>query len=473
MKQRNEFYSKSGPESRRNKSSSNENRSAILLCAAMTLSACVLMQSRAIYHMDLDAASNPDGDGGTNPKHIPFHRRGGEKYSLHLGHRPPKLQKQQRDKKRARQQQQQAQEELAALQEGASINAQNNENNEFPQEIQDAGGVDINNNDGIDVKNDNTIITPTQPADPVAQQDNIIPDNSEQALETQPQVEQRPQPTEAPKSILSELLLGEGDTPPKRDPFSCEGMMARIQQDGIQLVAFDFDKSILDIHTKGKWKGSASDLVPHVRPDMKCLIRNCRERGIHVAVATFSTQKDLIQEVLQEALGYARIEQQEQQQDEGPGGTGNQESHTANDASSNSIHLFTGPYIPVYGRDDVITGSNKGKQSQLLMAMEAANRQLKISMVDVPVESEAAHLQPEDHSETTNKDGEKLSSTSAPVIITAASTLLVDDDRQNIQTAIEDGYQTILFRPDDALTKAAPAVLAAEAAAEENSNRHQ
>ena len=424
--------------------------------------------------MDLDASGN-NPDGGTNPKHIPFHRRGGEKYSLHLGHRPPKLQKQQSDKKRARQQQlllqEQAQEDIDALQE--VVNAQNSENNEISQDIQDTGGVDIINNGGIPVSHDNTIITPTQPADPVAQQGNILPDNaSEQAQQTQVQVQQ--QVTEAPKSILSELLLGD-DSPPKRDPFSCEGMMARIQQDGIQLVAFDFDKSILDIHTKGKWKGPASDLVPHVRPDMKCLIRNCRERGIHVAVATFSTQKDLIQEVLQEALGYTRTEQQKVP-DTGPGDV-NQDSPTANDAGDSSNHLFTGPYIPVYGRDDVVEGSNKGKQSQLLLAMEAINRQTKITMADIPVlvEGETAQLQQqEDAGEHTNKDGEKqLASTTAPALITAASTLLVDDDRRNIQIAMEDGYRTILFRPDDALTKAAPAVPAAEAAVEEGAVHHQ
>ena len=113
--------------------------------------------------------------------------------------------------------------------------------------------------------------------------------------------------------------------------------MARIQQDGILLVAFDFDMTILDIHTKGRWEGSASDLVPHVRPDMKCLIRNCRDTGIHVAVTTFSSQKELIQEVLQTALGYAHKDEQEKL--EGDAG-GNEMESVTTDKPINTVNHF-------------------------------------------------------------------------------------------------------------------------------------
>jgi len=89
--------------------------------------------------------------------------------------------------------------------------------------------------------------------------------------------------------------------------------------------------TIVDVHTGGRWKKSAAELMTHVRPEFECLIEGCLERGIHVAVATFSKQKELLQEVLGDAIQ-------------------------------------TDIEIPIYGGDDTVAAHMKGKQSQLILA---------------------------------------------------------------------------------------------------------
>ena len=376
--------------------------------------------------MDMDNISSANGEYYStqqHPKHIPFHRRGGEKYALHVGHRPPK--RQQRRKKKQRQQQSLTKGGLPDLLEEELRDIAQNSNQDNLDNLQN----DMANNNNIinsvvEPEEPKVIVPPTQPEESVPQ-NHILPDPVQ------------PLPTEAPKSLLADILTP--DTPPPRDPFSCEGMMARIQQDGIQLVAFDFDKSILDIHTQGKWDQSAADLVPHVRPDMKCLIRNCRERGIHVAVATFSTQKDLIQEVLQEALGYSHAPSLAE-----GGGPGGEEGSDAT-TNTNNNHPFTGPYIPVYGREDKVDDHTRGKQSQLILAMEGFNRQNNASNNNNNNNNHPVEAIQQKEGET---EGAETPSTPPPMI-TPASTLLVDDDRTNVKIAQDDGYQTILFRPDD------------------------
>ncbi|GKY97640.1 hypothetical protein MPSEU_000722400 [Mayamaea pseudoterrestris] len=103
----------------------------------------------------------------------------------------------------------------------------------------------------------------------------------------------------------------------------------------VQLVAFDFDATIIDIHTGGRWKGTAAELSKHVRPTFQCFVKYCLEGGIHVSVATFSTQTELIAAVL---------------------------THSIDHTDANAI--------PVFGDDD----RSEGKQSQLLLSMNHFNQ---------------------------------------------------------------------------------------------------
>lgn len=110
--------------------------------------------------------------------------------------------------------------------------------------------------------------------------------------------------------------------------------------DRILLAAFDFDATILDFHTGGQWEGNKQDLVSHVRPEFKCFLSQCLDKGIRVAVVTFSTQTRMIAKVLEKAIPHSRAKD-----------------------------------IVIFGWDDQVKGYSKGKQSQLFLAMEHFNKQ--------------------------------------------------------------------------------------------------
>jgi hypothetical protein len=114
------------------------------------------------------------------------------------------------------------------------------------------------------------------------------------------------------------------------------------------------------------------------------------DRGIHVAVATFSTQKDLVDGVIQRSISFTS-------------------------RSSENID------IPIFGGHDRVRNHGDGKQSQLLLAMNYFNKQ-----------------------------GMNYSaSKSASDRISPASTVLIDDDGRNIAIAKRDGYRTIHYDPSD------------------------
>lgn len=66
--------------------------------------------------------------------------------------------------------------------------------------------------------------------------------------------------------------------------------MSALHQAGINLLAIDFDLTLIDVHTGGCWAGSAATLAARVRPCMKQLMDEALSFGTHVAVVTFSPQ---------------------------------------------------------------------------------------------------------------------------------------------------------------------------------------
>ena len=70
----------------------------------------------------------------------------------------------------------------------------------------------------------------------------------------------------------------------------------------VKVLAIDFDLTIINVHTGGKWKESSHELSNCVRPLFKSLIPAANESGILIAVVTFSRQVDLIKEVLLESM---------------------------------------------------------------------------------------------------------------------------------------------------------------------------
>lgn len=87
----------------------------------------------------------------------------------------------------------------------------------------------------------------------------------------------------------------------KMDKYS--SMVQKLLSLSIKLVAVDFDKTIINIHTRGSWQFTSKSLVSRVRPSFKQFFTAVlNTNGLHVAVVTHSPQIPLIREVLEQAL---------------------------------------------------------------------------------------------------------------------------------------------------------------------------
>ena len=168
--------------------------------------------------------------------------------------------------------------------------------------------------------------------------------------------------------------------------------IARLKELGIKFLALDFDCTILDIHTGGRWNGSLEELFPHVRPVFAHLIEaamasssSSDEEGegqeLHVGVVTFSRQIQLVRGILDQIVG-PEVSQR----------------------------------IPIRGGDRSWTytggGSTQGKQPHMASAVE------------------------------------ELESHHAGLHITRNTTLLIDDDEQNIRVALTNGVRAIWLNPE-------------------------
>lgn len=72
-----------------------------------------------------------------------------------------------------------------------------------------------------------------------------------------------------------------------------------LRRNNLKVIAFDFDCTIVNIHTGGQWCDSAEKLAEFVRPCFRELIPallKCPD--FFVCVTTYSPQEDLIREVL-------------------------------------------------------------------------------------------------------------------------------------------------------------------------------
>ena len=80
----------------------------------------------------------------------------------------------------------------------------------------------------------------------------------------------------------------------------CMACVESLQRVGINFLAIDFDDTLVDYHTNGKWRETkgAADLAKKVRPFFIELVPMAMKHGIHVAIVTFSRQVNLIRAVL-------------------------------------------------------------------------------------------------------------------------------------------------------------------------------
>lgn len=70
----------------------------------------------------------------------------------------------------------------------------------------------------------------------------------------------------------------------------------------VNFLAVDFDQTMIDVHTGGRWKESAASLASHLRPLFLRLVPLATDRNLRIAVVTFSGQTDRIREVLEIAF---------------------------------------------------------------------------------------------------------------------------------------------------------------------------
>ena len=61
----------------------------------------------------------------------------------------------------------------------------------------------------------------------------------------------------------------------------CQRIVNGMKCENIKLVAFDFDLTLVRIHTQGRWTGSAETLSKYLRPIFVELIVQCSSSGSH------------------------------------------------------------------------------------------------------------------------------------------------------------------------------------------------
>ena len=77
---------------------------------------------------------------------------------------------------------------------------------------------------------------------------------------------------------------------------------------GKGLIAIDFDATIIQVHTYGRWTGGAAALAAHVRPVFAALLRAAVPMdNVTVAVVTFSGQIAVIRDVLVRIYCYQTV----------------------------------------------------------------------------------------------------------------------------------------------------------------------
>jgi hypothetical protein len=81
-------------------------------------------------------------------------------------------------------------------------------------------------------------------------------------------------------------------------------IVSRLQRKNIKLIAIDFDKTLVSIHTSGCYQGTMENLIEHIRPTFLYLIQEILDSSaygqtLHLCIVSFSSQEQLIRKLLQ------------------------------------------------------------------------------------------------------------------------------------------------------------------------------
>lgn len=81
-----------------------------------------------------------------------------------------------------------------------------------------------------------------------------------------------------------------------------ERLVDLLINDGIKMLAIDFDLTLVSVHTNGEWMFTARPLASRIRPGFPELLREASRRGLRLAIVTFSPQVELVRDVLRAVL---------------------------------------------------------------------------------------------------------------------------------------------------------------------------
>jgi len=230
---------------------------------------------------------------------------------------------------------------------------------------------------------------------------------------------------------------------------------------GINFLALDFDQTILDIHTGGRWTGTQEELFPHIRDVYAKLILAALSNDMEVAVVTFTHQTKFVRGVLDHIVFSSLGKSMDGPTLEAIGvlGMGN--------------IVDTSHRIPIRGGDRSWrydgSGSSQGKQPHMASAVEELETRRQEDYHRAKAVAEASQngtntgvrTPPPNSKESTTATTTTATSTtnapssptsSAPSVpvperITRKTTLLLDDDARNIRYALENGVRAVWFNP--------------------------
>jgi len=182
----------------------------------------------------------------------------------------------------------------------------------------------------------------------------------------------------------------------------CTDAVGKLVDLKINFLAIDFDQTMIDIHTGGRWKESVSSLTAHLRPLFLHLIPIASSSNIRIAIVTFSPQTKHIREVLEYAFPPDVAER-----------------------------------IPIRGNDGSWTyvgnGMKMGKQEHMASAAEELMAKKPLMMM------------------MSGGGGKEDDDDGGGTIISKSTTLLIDDDPTNIKKSLKDGTRAVWLNPRDPL----------------------
>eukprot|EP00512_Aurantiochytrium_limacinum_P009691 CAMPEP_0171549722 /NCGR_PEP_ID=MMETSP0960-20121227/6609_1 /TAXON_ID=87120 /ORGANISM="Aurantiochytrium limacinum, Strain ATCCMYA-1381" /LENGTH=836 /DNA_ID=CAMNT_0012098463 /DNA_START=846 /DNA_END=3354 /DNA_ORIENTATION=+ len=170
-----------------------------------------------------------------------------------------------------------------------------------------------------------------------------------------------------------------------------------LEQAGVRMLALDFDNTLIATHTKGQFRGSVKDLK--IRPIFRSIVPAVLEAGIAISIVTFSPQVQIVKQLLSDTFPTVKL-------------------------GSNTFVCGALPNA-VLASCNLSFSDAENKQSPMCYSPRQVGKRPHIRMVC------------DEHAWANKCDAIGLD-----------QVLLVDDDKNNIDTAKRAGIKAVWFRAD-------------------------